>query len=253
MLKDADSFEEWHWYIQSELSKEKGVWAIVSGCKLKPPCYISTFLMSPEHEEELASEALDDDAFLQGKGKSVDLINSKLGSMKDGLYNSNKKQTSIIKEYRAQKEWDKEIKRWEDLADVGYGILIGSVSSHLWTLVGKERDPAVIYQMILDCYQSHSSGRVHLLHLKLMTIKMEEGQRLHAYFDKLNNIVDKLEQQNEGITESLHQLLILFGLPVSWEGVKSAINMSDKLTLEKLKSNLLQEEQMCDADGWNCQ
>lgn len=74
--------------------------------------------------------------------------------------------------------------------------------------------------------------------------KLEESQDLEPHFDKLTNLLQKLADLNENLSEHLKIALILSSLPKSWHMLVTALEVrkDEELTLSLVQSKLLDED-----------
>ena len=100
-----------------------------------------------------------------------------------------------------------------------------------------------MWKTLKDLYQNSSDQRKLALKQKLRRIKMEKGDTISTYMNKLTTCRDELG--SVGITTADHDMvsLALLGLPKSWNSYQDSVNGREKLPhWERLWSDLMQEE-----------
>ena len=100
-----------------------------------------------------------------------------------------------------------------------------------------------MWKTLKDLYQNSSDQRKLALKDKLRKIKMEKGDTISTYLNKLTTCRDELG--SVGITTADDDMvsLALLGLPKSWHSYQDSVNGREKLPdWERLWSDLMQEE-----------
>ena len=94
-----------------------------------------------------------------------------------------------------------------------------------------------------DLYQNSSDQRKLALKDKLQGIKMEKGDTISTYLNKLTTCRDELSSVGITIADDDMVSLPLLGLPKSWISYQDSMNGREKLSdWERLWLDLMQEE-----------
>ena len=94
-------------------------------------------------------------------------------------------------------------------------------------------------------YEKSSSTNKVFLMKKLFCLKMQENGSVAEYLNTFNSITTQLETVEIVFADEIHALLILSGLPESWESLVVALSNSSsdvKLRFEDVTCTLLSDE-----------
>ena len=122
-------------------------------------------------------------------------------------------------------------------------IILEEARDHIVLSLHGKDTPFSMWNTLKDLYQNSSDQRKLALKDKLRRIKMEEGNTISTYLNKLTIYIDEIG--SVGITTADDDMvsLALLGLPKCWNSYQDSVNGRDKLPdWEQLWLNLMQEE-----------
>eukprot|EP00253_Pinus_taeda_P024241 PITA_24241 len=136
-----------------------------------------------------------------------------------------------------------ELAEWKKCVAKARRIILEGVRGHIVSSLHGKDTPFSMWKTLKDLYQNSSDQRKLVLKDKLRKIKMEKGNTISTYLNKLTTHRDELG--SVGITTASDDMvsLTLLGLPKNWNNYEDFVNGREKLLYwERLWLDLVQEE-----------
>ena len=123
-----------------------------------------------------------------------------------------------------------DLAEWKTCVARARQIILEGVQDHIASNLNGKDTPYSMWKTLKDLYQNSSDQRKLALKDKLRRIKMENGDTISTYLNKLTTYRDKLG--SVGITTANDDMvsLDLLGLPKSWNSYQESMNGREKLS-----------------------
>ena len=100
-----------------------------------------------------------------------------------------------------------------------------------------------MYEKLIGMYQVNNLSQVLALKMQLKDIKMNRGETIQVQFTRISKIKAQLSIFGEVVSDKELVLIMLGGLPSSWESFITTISNNDKFpTFDELLGKCSQEE-----------
>lgn len=132
---------------------------------------------------------------------------------------------------------------WKKCVAKAKQIILEGVRDHIVSSLHGKDTPFSMWKTLKELYQNCSNHRKLALKDKLRRIKMEKGDTISTYLNKLTTCKDELGSVGITISDDDMVSLALLSLPKSWNRYQDSVNGREKLPdWERLWSDLMQEE-----------
>ena len=122
-----------------------------------------------------------------------------------------------------------ELAEWKKCVAKARRVILEGVRDHIVSSLHGKDTPFSMWKTLKDLYQNSRDQRKLALKDKLRRIKMEKGDTISTYLNKLTTYRDELG--SVGITTANDDMgsLNLLGLPKSWNSYQESMNGREKL------------------------
>jgi hypothetical protein len=134
---------------------------------------------------------------------------------------------------------------WSVLNRKALGTIRLSLSPHVAFNIKNEKMTSSLMVALSQMYEKSSATNKVFLMKKLFCLKMQEGGNVAECLNNFNSITVQLEKVEIIFADEIRALLILSGLPESWEGMVVALSNSSptgKLQFDEVAGILLSDE-----------
>ena len=123
-----------------------------------------------------------------------------------------------------------ELAKWKKCVARDRQIILEGVGDHIVSSLHGKDTPFSMWKTLKDLYQNSIDQRKLVLKDKLRRIKMEKGNTISTYLNKLTTCIDELG--GVGITTADADMvsLTLLGLPNNWNSYQDSVNGREKLS-----------------------
>ena len=136
-----------------------------------------------------------------------------------------------------------ELLEWKKCVAKARWIISEGVRYHIVLSLHGKDTPFSMWKTLKDLYQNSSDQRKLALKDKLQRVKMEKGDTISTYLNKLGTCRDELGSVGITTVDDDIVSLALLGLPKIWNSYQHSVNGREKLSnWERLWSDLMQEE-----------
>ena len=122
-----------------------------------------------------------------------------------------------------------ELDDWKKCVAEARWIILEGVRDHIVSNLHGKDTPFSMWKTLKDLYQNSSDQRKLALKDKLRRIKMEKGDTISTYLNKLTTYRDELGSVGISIADGDMVRLALLGLLKSWNSYQDSMNGREKL------------------------
>ena len=123
-----------------------------------------------------------------------------------------------------------ELDEWKKCVAKARRIILEGVRDHIVSSLHGKDTPFSMWKTLKDLYQNSSNQRKLALKDRLRRIKMEKGDNISTYLNKLTTCRDELGSVGITIVDDDMVSLALPGLAKSWNSCQDSVNGRDKMS-----------------------
>ena len=153
---------------------------------------------------------------------------------------------------RAKKPEKMSDEDWEVLDRKTLGTIRLSLASQVAFNIKNEKTTMELMATLSRMYEKPSASNKVFLMKRLFNLRMKNGGSVAEYLNEFNGLTAQLESVEISFDDEIRALLILSGLPDSWEGLVMAVSNSSatgKLIFDDVVGVLLSEEARRKSSG----
>jgi len=130
---------------------------------------------------------------------------------------------------------------WEEKDIIAREAIVMCIADSHLAEVQDLRTAQEMWNALCGRYERNTASKTYFLR-KLINLKMQEGTAVGDHLNSTTDIISKLSALKAPLKEEYIIAILLNSLPPSWENFVSIHEANDRLTLETLKSKMLQQE-----------
>lgn len=144
----------------------------------------------------------------------------------------------------ARLKYEKDLVRWNKLDNAAQKVIGTSIEDKPLLHIINCESSAAMWIKLLSVYEQKNSVSIHLLQQQWYNLKKDISNDMATYISQLEDLVHRLRNQGENISDSMVITKLLMTLPKSYNHFLSAWESThpDQQTLANLTSRLLMEE-----------
>ena len=141
---------------------------------------------------------------------------------------------------------------WKKLNNKAIGHIIQWVDDSVIHQMANETDAHALWVKLVSLFEKKTAAKKAFLIKELINVKYKDGLSVMEHLNNFQNMINQLATMNMAIDDELQALLLLGSLPDSWQTFVVTVSNSAPngvLTMENVRSNMLNEETMRKASG----
>ena len=134
---------------------------------------------------------------------------------------------------------------WKKLKKKTFGVIRQWVDISLYNHVAKETYPHTVGKNLENMYETKNAQVNIFLMLKLMNLKLKEGQSITKHLNYFEGMIAQLSIASLSLDDKTRACLLLGSLPDSWNTLVVSLGnlaLERKVTLAMVRNSLFNEE-----------